>query len=220
MRREETLARLLQSFITVVLREAAQSEIDSVTTALSQGGLCSFEVTFEGPQAARIIQELKAQKRQWLVGAGTVLDLATLRAASEAGADFVFCPHVDLQLLNYANEAGILLIPGVLTPTEIALATAHGAPLVKLFPASSLGPGHLQALRGPFPDLKCIPTGGINSENLADFIRAGACGVGMGGALVDAAAIKRRDWDALRQAAKKVRKIAEETIVSMELQRL
>lgn len=209
MRKEEALVKLEANYLTVILRDAAQREAINVATALFGGGLRSFEVTFEGAEAEAALKKLKKQNKDWLVGAGTVLDLPTLRLAIELDADFVFCPHLDLTLLDYANQEGILLIPGVFTPTEIALAISHGALAVKLFPAVELGPGYLEALKGPFPNLKVIPTGGIGSENLSSFMKAGAAAVGMGGQLVDIKAIESEDWGHLRQRAEEVWEIVE-----------
>jgi len=207
MKIEKAKKELLERYVTVVLRTAAQEKIEDVAAALFRGGLSSFEVTFESPLAAQSIKKLKALGQDWLVGAGTVLDLESAKTAIEAGADFIFCPHLDLELLHFAKERDILLIPGILTPSELVLAWQNGASLVKVFPASLLGSGYLKALRGPFPDLKCIPTGGISADNILDFIKAGASGIGMGGALVDKKAIGDENWEALTAEAKKIKEI-------------
>lgn len=207
MKAEKATEELLERQVTVVLRTAAQEKIEDVASALFQGGLSSFEVTFESPLAAQSIKKLKALGRDWLVGAGTVLDLENAKTAIEAGADFIFCPHLDLELLHFAKERDTLLIPGILTPSELVLALQNGASLVKIFPASLLGPGYLKALRGPFPGLKCIPTGGLSSDNVLAFMKAGAAGVGMGGSLVDSDMIRENNWEALTLEAKKVKKL-------------
>ena len=204
MRWKQSQDELLQRRITVVMRENVQKEVLSVARALALGGLSSFEITFESPSALEAVAQLKSQGNDYLVGAGTVLELASAQAAKMASVDFIFCPHLDVELLRFGQKNDILVIPGIYTPSELMAARRAGATAVKLFPASSGGPSHLKALRGPFPKLCCIPTGGINAENLPSYIRAGAAGLGLGGSLVSVEAIFRRDWSALTLEAEKV----------------
>lgn len=210
MRWEQAQNELLQRRITVVMRESAQQEALNVVRALAQGGLSSFEITFESPLAAEAIARVKSFSSNYLVGAGTVLDLVSAQAAQEAAADFIFCPHLNEELLRFGQKKDLLVIPGIYTPSELMAAARAGATVVKLFPAATGGPSHLKALRGPFPELCCIPTGGIDAANLPSYIRAGAAGVGLGGSLVDSEAISRGDWKALTNEAEKIVSIAKE----------
>ena len=210
MRWEQAQNELLQRRITVVMRESAQQEALNVVRALAQGGLSSFEITFESPLAAEAIARVKSFSSNYLVGAGTVLDLVSAQAAQEAAADFIFCPHLNEELLRFGQKKDLLVIPGIYTPSELMAAARAGATVVKLFPAATGGPSHLKALRGPFPELCCIPTGGIDAANLPSYIRAGAAGVGLGGSLVDSEAISRGDWKAPTNEAKKIVSIAKE----------
>ena len=195
-------AELLKRKITVVMREDAQKEALAVAEALTKGGITSFEITFESKHAAAALKTLK--EKQYFAGAGTVRTLDDAEAALKAGADFIFCPHFAPELVRFGREQDLLVIPGIFTPSELAAAYQAGATVVKLFPASTGDPGHLKALRGPFPELRCIPTGGISADNLGEYIRAGAVGVGLGGGLVSKAAISGKRWEALTEEAAKV----------------
>lgn len=195
-------AELLKRKITVVMREHAQKEALAVAEALAKGGITSFEITFESRLAFDTVRLLK--DKQFFVGAGTVRSVEDAEAARNAGADFVFCPHFSPELVRYGREHDLLVIPGIFTPSELAAAYREGATLVKLFPASTGGPGHLKALRGPFPELRCIPTGGIDADNLGEYIKAGAVGLGLGGGLVSRAAIEAKNWESLTAEAEKV----------------
>jgi 2-dehydro-3-deoxyphosphogluconate aldolase/(4S)-4-hydroxy-2-oxoglutarate aldolase len=118
-----------------------------------------------------------------LIGAGTVLEIAELDAACDAGAKFLVSPHFDPALLDRARERGVPYLPGALTPTEIVRAWKAGASCVKLFPGSAVGPGYVKAIRGPLPDVPLMPTGGVDEKNLGEWLKAGVVAVGMGGAL-------------------------------------
>jgi 2-dehydro-3-deoxyphosphogluconate aldolase/(4S)-4-hydroxy-2-oxoglutarate aldolase len=160
--------------------------------ALLEGGIGSLEITVEGSGG---IEAIAAVAGASLVGAGTIITLAQAEAAVAAGARFLVTPHVDVAILDWAQERGVPALPGAMTPTEIAVAVRHGAVAVKIFPAHVFGPDYLRSLRGPYPGLQAVPTGGIDAGNAADYIAAGAVAVGVGSWLTgvsDLAEVTRR----------------------------
>jgi 2-dehydro-3-deoxyphosphogluconate aldolase/(4S)-4-hydroxy-2-oxoglutarate aldolase len=137
------------------------------------------------------------------VGAGTVLDPETARAVILAGAEFIVSPNLNLKVIEVCHRYGKVVIPGTLTPTEILTAWEAGADIVKVFPAGALGPGYLRDIKGPFPQIRLTPTGGVNLENTPDFIRAGAVAVSVGTSLVDRKAVSQRRYDIITENARK-----------------
>jgi 2-dehydro-3-deoxyphosphogluconate aldolase/(4S)-4-hydroxy-2-oxoglutarate aldolase len=202
MTRDKILAGLLASKVVAVMRMADAAKLALAAAALRRGGVTALEVTMTVPGAVEIIREMAREKAPGvLVGAGTVLDA---RAASEvigAGADFVVSPITDRDMIRVCREAGVLVVPGAFTPTEIVAAWRAGADIVKVFPATSLGPQFFRDLRGPLPQVRLMPTGGVNLANAGEFIAAGACCVGMGTALLDKAIVEKGDWEALSARA-------------------
>lgn len=179
--------RLWHSGILAILRGYSETEAYEAAQALLEAGVSAIEVTADSPGAWSVIESLKKDSRL-IVGAGTVLDTETARQAIESGADFLFSPVIRPEMIQFAHRYGRLAIPGAMTPSEVLLALEAGADIVKLYPAGSLGVNYLKELRGPFPYIPFMPTGGITPENAASFIGAGAVCVGMGGALV------KKDW--------------------------
>ena len=187
--------------ILAVLRARSARLAVAAGRALAEGTVTAIEVTFTVPDAPLAIARLAADD-SLLVGAGTVLTPDQAAAAVDAGARFLVSPHLDDRVLDAADELGVPALPGVLTPTEVARATLRCS-LMKLFPASMGGPGLLAALRGPFPDLAVIPTGGVDSGNLGDWLAAGAIAVGAGTDLCPPAAVDAGDTKALRGHAER-----------------
>ena len=161
-----------------VARGLDGSTAPGLARALLDGGISTIEVTVEGDGGIEAIGSLR--DTGIVVGAGTVTSTDQARAAVEAGAVFLVSPHLDGVLLDWAVQNDIALIPGGLTPTELASAWSSGTPAVKLFPAAVGGPGYLRSLLGPFPDLRLIPTGGVEADNIVDYLEAGAVAVGVG----------------------------------------
>jgi 2-dehydro-3-deoxyphosphogluconate aldolase/(4S)-4-hydroxy-2-oxoglutarate aldolase len=175
----------------------------ALADALGRGGVRAVEFTFTNPSAGRAIEEVHAALGDSvLVGAGSVLDSETARAAILAGAQFVVTPVVSLPVIACCNRYGVPTVIGAYTPTEILTAWEAGATFVKVFPASAGGPRYLKDVRGPLPQVKLIPTGGVGAENAADFIRAGASAVAVGGSLVDTALVATGRWDDLEARAR------------------
>lgn len=195
--------RIVDGGVIAVLRGVDENKIVPVARAMHDAGVDALEVTADGTRAA---EQLAAVDRELadtdaVVGAGTVLDAPTAQSVIDAGASFVVSPHTDADVVRTCNRHGVLVAPGVMTPTEAVTAMEAGADLLKMFPASTVGPGHIGALAGPLGDVDIVPTGGVSRDNVADFFDAGAVAVGAGGAIVDDAAIADDDMDRVRSTA-------------------
>jgi 2-dehydro-3-deoxyphosphogluconate aldolase/(4S)-4-hydroxy-2-oxoglutarate aldolase len=175
--------KLKEAAVVAVIRAKSADAAVEMSHALVRGGVTGVEVTFSTPNAADAIARVRKELPNALVGAGTVLELAELAAACDAGASFLVSPHFDPALLEKARERNVPYLPGALTPTEIVRAWKAGASCVKLFPGSAVGPGYVKAIRGPLPDVPLMPTGGVDEKNLLEWLKAGVVAVGMGGAL-------------------------------------
>jgi len=183
----QTLDRISRDRLIMVVRAPSADAARTAIAAARAGGVRVVEVTFTVPDAAAVIAEL-AGDEDVLVGAGTVLTLEQAREAVDAGARFLVSPGLDERIVRYAQERQVLMLPGVFTASEVLHARDLGIAAVKLFPADAVGPAYLKALRGPFPDLAVMPSGGVNADNAADWIAAGAVAVGMAGNLSPASA--------------------------------
>lgn len=169
---------ILAERVIPVARRLTAGRAPGLAAALAQGGVTSLEVTMESGDALAAITAVAGTGTT--VGAGTVMTIEEGRSAIDAGASFLVSPHLDLRLVEWALDSGIPYLPGVMTPTEAAVAISKGVTTVKLFPAEFGGPGMIRGLRGPFPQLALVPTGGITADNAAEFIAAGAVAVGVG----------------------------------------
>ncbi len=198
-----SLERIVEGGVVAVLRGVTEETVNEIAGALAAGGVTAVEVTAETPGAMRMIEELSTTLPDGTaVGVGTVLDSETARAASLAGAEFVVTPTLDLGVVETANRYGLVVMPGIFTPTEAIRAYEAGADAVKLFPASSVGPGHIGSIHGPLGQIPIVPTGGVDLENAAEYIEAGALAVGTGSALVSDELVEREDWDGLTERAR------------------
>lgn len=196
------LARLRRARVIAVVRAETPDAAAGAAHALAGAGVQAIELTFTTPGAAEALREARARlPPEVLLGAGTVRTHDDVRAAVDAGAEFLVTPHLDRALLERMLETGLLTMPGVFTPSEVAIALDAGAEVVKLFPAGTGGPAHLKALRGPFPELQVVPTGGIRAADVQEWIDAGAAAVGAGSELCPPALVRGGDWDAVRAAA-------------------
>ena len=203
MHKHETQQRIVDSGVTAVLRGVGEDDIISVAEAIHDGGVTALEVTADGKRASEKIAAIDRalEGTDAMVGAGTVMDAAAARNVIEAGAQFVLAPDLNEAVIDVCNRAGVVVVPGVMTPTEADRAMAAGADVLKMFPASTVGADHIGALRGPLGDIPIMPTGGVDTDNVADYFEAGAVAVGAGSALVNYEAIEREDWDAVRESA-------------------
>jgi 2-dehydro-3-deoxyphosphogluconate aldolase / (4S)-4-hydroxy-2-oxoglutarate aldolase len=202
MNKNNVLNALLEMKVVAVIRMTDAARIIHVIESIERGGVKAIEITMSVPDAVGIIRRVAAHRNSGvLIGAGTVLDAETAAAVIEAGADFVVSPVTDFPTIQECGRRGVLVAPGAFTPTEILNAWKEGADIVKVFPATSLGPKYFKDLKGPLPHIRLMPTGGVRLENARDFIDAGACCVGIGAALLDPKIIAEDRWDDLAAKA-------------------
>jgi 2-dehydro-3-deoxyphosphogluconate aldolase/(4S)-4-hydroxy-2-oxoglutarate aldolase len=203
MSRTEQLHHVLDSCIVAVMRAARGEVLIDVAEALRAGGVDVMEVTFTVPGAVQILQQVADRMGdRVLLGAGTVLDSETARAAMLAGAQFIVSPSLNLDVIRICHRYDKLVMPGALSPTEVVAAWDAGADIVKVFPADLGGPAYLKALHGPLPQVPLMPTGGVDLHTAPEFLRAGACALGVGGSLVSAAAIQSGDMAKIESTAR------------------
>lgn len=202
MSRIEDLNRVLTTGIVAILRVPTSDHLANVARALFEGGIDVIEVTFTVPNALEILATVKKDLgSRVLLGMGTVLDSESARAALLAGAEFLVSPSLNLDVIRLCHRYDKVMMPGAFTPTEILTAWESGADIVKVFPSDSVGPAYLKALRGPFPQIRLIPTGGVTLETLPAFIKAGASAVGVGSSLLDPQAVRDGNFARLRDLA-------------------
>jgi 2-dehydro-3-deoxyphosphogluconate aldolase/(4S)-4-hydroxy-2-oxoglutarate aldolase len=198
-------AELEAARVVAILRRTDASSAVETARALVAGGVRCLEVTFDSPGVLDMLAAIGAALGdQVLLGAGTVLDRAAADAALAAGARFLVSPHFDVDLVRPLAERGVVWLPGALTPTEILAAWRAGAAAVKVFPAGGLGPGYLKDVLAPLRGIRLVPTGGVDADNAAAFIRAGAWGLGVGSALVDQQLVAERRFDELTARAQRL----------------
>ncbi|MBO1512498.1 bifunctional 4-hydroxy-2-oxoglutarate aldolase/2-dehydro-3-deoxy-phosphogluconate aldolase [Metabacillus bambusae] len=179
------LSRMLENKIIAIIRGANPNDVIRISQALNDGGIKLIEITMNSPNALSVIKQVSSELGdKVLIGAGTVLDAETARSAILAGATFILSPTVDIETIKLTKRYGVVSIPGAFTPTEILSAYEKGADIIKVFPAT-LGPNYIKDILGPLPQIPLLPTGGIDLENLNQFIEAGAVGCGIGSALVN-----------------------------------
>ncbi|MFB6155089.1 MAG: bifunctional 4-hydroxy-2-oxoglutarate aldolase/2-dehydro-3-deoxy-phosphogluconate aldolase [Haloferacaceae archaeon] len=200
--------RIRESGVVAVVRGADADLVVDVADALVAGGVTAVEVTADTAGATEMIADVASvfDGDEAIVGAGTVLDAETARAALMAGAEFLVAPNFDEGVVETANRYSAVVAPGVMTPTEAVDAVEAGADLVKVFPASTLGPGHLAAMKGPLSHVPMMPTGGVDVDNAGAFVEAGAVAVGAGSALVDLDAARAGEFEAITETARAFRR--------------
>jgi len=212
MTKENTLSRIVNSGVVAVLRAPSGEMLCDVADALLSGGIEAIEVTFTVPGAHRVLEQVAGRLGdKVLLGAGTVLDPETARTALLAGAEFIVAPTVNLDVIRLCQRYDKAVMPGALTPTEVLTAWEAGADMVKVFPSDLTGPKYLKALHGPLPQVRLMPTGGVNLQTAADFLRAGACVLGIGSSLVEAKAVAAGDMGRIESLARQYVEIVERT---------
>jgi 2-dehydro-3-deoxyphosphogluconate aldolase/(4S)-4-hydroxy-2-oxoglutarate aldolase len=203
--RAQVAAEIERLGVVAVIRMKDPAKLRAVFDALADGGVRAIEVTMTVPGAIGIIGQLAASLPPSIVlGAGTVIDAATARAVIDAGARFIVSPVFRREVVSVCLERGIVAAPGCFSPTEILDAYEMGADVVKVFPATALGPQYIKDLRAPMPQLKLMPTGGVTLDNAGDWIRAGAVAVGVGSALLDTKAIDEGRLDVIADNARRI----------------
>ena len=212
MTKDETLSRIVNSGVVAVLRAPSGEMLCDVADALLAGGVEAIEVTFTVPGAHRVLEQVADRLgEKILLGAGTVLDPETARIALLAGAEFIVAPTVNLDVIRLCRRYDKAVMPGALTPTEVLTAWQAGADVVKVFPSDLTGPKYLKALHGPLPQVRLMPTGGVNLNTAADFLQAGACALGIGGSLVEAKAVAAGDMARIESLARQYIEIVQKT---------
>ena len=203
--RERVVASIEEAGVIAVIRLADARQLHAIVDALVEGGVRVLEVTMTVPGAVDLIRELSGTLRSdLLLGAGTVLDVDTASRVMDAGARFVVSPVFTREIIARCHERDVAVMPGCFSPTEILTAWEAGADVVKVFPATALGPTFFKDVKAPLPFVKLIPTGGVTLENAGDWIRAGAAAVGVGTALLDTKAIAAGDYGVVRANAARI----------------
>jgi len=197
MEKREIFNRMVSEGLIPVIRVSSAAEAVDVAHAIKEGGVTLIEITMSVPGAMEAIKELSRKYRDDIImGAGTILDSETGRAALLAGAQFIVTPTLNFDLIQLAHRYSAVIVPGAMTPTEILTAWNAGADMVKVFPAAQLGgPEYIKALRGPLSQILYVPTGGVNLQNAGAFIKAGSTALGVGGELVDKKAVKEKKFN-------------------------
>jgi 2-dehydro-3-deoxyphosphogluconate aldolase/(4S)-4-hydroxy-2-oxoglutarate aldolase len=202
MKDYEILNKIRESGVCAIVRGTKIENACKIADALLAGGVNVIEVTFNTPGAAEMIKELSEKyKDKMVVGAGTVLDPETARVAIMAGATFVLSPSLNIDVLRMCQRYSVLPVPGITTPTEAITAWENGASVVKIFPAGALGASYIKQMRGPFSQIDMMAVGGVSLDNIKDFIKAGACSVGIGSDLVDKKLVEAGKFDELTKRA-------------------
>jgi 2-dehydro-3-deoxyphosphogluconate aldolase / (4S)-4-hydroxy-2-oxoglutarate aldolase len=211
MDKAAVLSRLQETGLVPVLRAESVEKALALAEAVAAGGVTVLEVTMTVPGAVEVIARLVKERPEILVGAGTVLDAETARVCLLEGAQFVVSPALNLKTIAMCHRYSVAVLPGALTPTEVVTAWEAGADVVKVFPAGAVGGAkYLAALKGPLPQIKMIPTGGVSLANAAEFLEAGAFALGVGSDLVDAKAMAAGKPEVVTETARKYLAIVRE----------
>ena len=202
--RTDRLDRITDGGVIAILRGVARDDTVAVADAVGDAGVTALEVTADTPNAMSAIEAIADRADDASVGAGTVLDAETARAAQLAGAEFLVTPTVNRDVIRTANRYGTPIAVGAYTPTEALTAFEAGADVVKVFPAKTGGPDHVAALGGPLPQIPLVPTGGVTADNAGAYVDAGAVAVGVGSAIVDHDAVAAGAYDRIAANARAV----------------
>ncbi|CCX36690.1 entner-Doudoroff aldolase [Clostridium sp. CAG:1013] len=195
--------------IIAILRNVEYKYLEQTVQALKDGGIRMLEITFDQSSPTGILDTAKAIEtakscggEDMMIGAGTVMSVREVEAAADAGASFILAPNTDRDVIQAARAKGLGAIPGAMTPTEIAYAFRCGASVVKLFPSDDLGPGYIRAVMAPLSHIPLLAVGGVNRENIRDFLAAGAVGVGIGSNIIDKTQIAAGEFQAVSDLAR------------------
>jgi 2-dehydro-3-deoxyphosphogluconate aldolase/(4S)-4-hydroxy-2-oxoglutarate aldolase len=212
MNKEAQLQQVLDSGIVAVVRSPDSEQLVDVARALAEGGVNVVEITMSVPNALDVLRQVRqALGERILLGAGTVLDPETARAVLLAGAEYIVTPTLNLEVIRLCQRYDKLVMPGAFTPTEILTAWEAGADIVKVFPAEVVGPAFFKAVRGPLPQVRLMPTGGVDLTTAAAFLKAGACCLGVGSQLVEPRAVAERNFERIRDLARQYVAVVKKT---------
>jgi len=204
MNKEKVRARIEEIGIVPAIRVSSTEEARFAAAAVSSGGIPIVEITMTVPEACELIQDMVANAPDIIVGAGTVLDPETARRCLEAGAQFLTSPGLDLSIVELTKKAGVVTMPGALTPSEVTAAWRAGVDFIKVFPCSQVGgAGYIRALKGPFPNASFVAAGGVTQQTASDLIRAGATALGIGSELIPREAIRHRRAEQIVELARR-----------------
>jgi 2-dehydro-3-deoxyphosphogluconate aldolase / (4S)-4-hydroxy-2-oxoglutarate aldolase len=202
--RAKTLEKISAVGLIPIVRAPSPADASLAAEAIIRGGIGIAEITMTVPSALRVMEQVvEKYGHDVLLGAGTVLDAETCRAAILAGAEFIVTPSLDVRVIEMARRYAKPCFPGALTPTEIVTAWQAGAEMVKIFPCGPVGgPKYIKALKGPLPQIEMVPTGGVTLETAAEFIKAGAAAIAVGGELVDLKALRAGNYEVVTERSK------------------
>lgn len=202
MKKDAVLSKIKAEKVIALIRADSPDGLLDCAKALAAGGLTSIELTMTTPGAIRMLEKASAELPDFLFGLGTVLDAETARAGILAGAKFVVTPGVRLDVIETCHRYSVPIFCGALTPSEVITVWEAGADAAKIFPAEFFGPAYIKSLKGPFPHIEMVPTGGVNENNVGEFLKAGAYATAAGSSLVDGKAFKEKNWGAITAKAK------------------
>lgn len=205
MRRSEIVQQIMTSGAVAVIRMADSQKLMKVAEAIRKGGVTSLEITMTTPNALQVIETcVREMGTDMLVGVGSVLDEETARLAILAGAQYIVSPVLKEDIIRMAHRYDKAVMPGAFTPTEIITAQEFGADIIKIFPADVVGMPFFKAVKAPMPHVNLMPTGGVSLTNAGQWLKAGACAVGVGSSLLDNGAIANEKYDVLTANAKQL----------------
>ncbi len=202
MNKTEILQRLRAEKVIALIRADSSSSLLECARALANGGLTCIELTMTTPNAIELCAQVSRELPQVLLGLGTVLDAETAKKGIAAGAKFIVTPAVRPTVIAACKEAGVPVLGGALTPTEVYTSWELGVDVVKIFPAEFFGPAYIKSVKAPFPKIEVMPTGGVTPETVGEFLKNGAFATAAGSALVSPAALKAGDWAAITARAR------------------
>jgi 2-dehydro-3-deoxyphosphogluconate aldolase/(4S)-4-hydroxy-2-oxoglutarate aldolase len=211
MTKDAARARIVDIGIVPSVRTSSAADAYFAAETVARAGIPIIEVTMTVPDALEVIAHLVRGMPDLVVGAGTIFDVKTARHCVEAGARFVTSPGLDLKIVEFALKAGVLALPGALTPTEVTAAWQSGADLIKVFPCAQVGgASYIHALKAPFPGVPIVAAGGVNQQTAAEFIAAGAAAIGVGRELIPKKAVQHRDAHWITELARRFLSIIQE----------
>jgi len=202
MKKDAVLAKIKAEKVVALIRADNPDGLLDCAKALADGGLTSIELTMTTPGAIKMLEKATAELPDFIFGLGTVLDAETARAGILAGARFIVTPALRPEVITLCRRYSIPIFCGALTPTEVVNAWEAGADAVKIFPAEFFGPAYIKSLKAPLPHIDLVPTGGVNPENVGEFLKAGATATAAGSSLVDGKSLKEKNWAAITSKAK------------------
>jgi len=212
MSKDEIMRRIRQVGLIPVIRAESADEAMRAVAAIKEGGISVLEITMTVPGAVKIIEQVAERYgTEAVIGAGTVLDAETARACLLAGAQCIVSPALNLETIACCRRYSIPVMPGALTPTEVVTAWQAGADIVKVFPCNAVGgASYIKALKAPLPQIELVPTGGVSLTTAADFLKAGACALGVGADLVDTKALRQGQDQVITDRARQYVQIVNE----------